>query len=198
MGSALRPPPQDLGGRNRAPPRPRLTDILSPPFKASGSHQSRRRRSFTEIETQNRVLTELIRTEVENELREAARRDGPRSASGRTNAQADARTRGQAPELKAEVRASCEASWKPRCARPIVGPVTQDIIDQQVQQVQSGGSGSPADRRRPGARPGKSQAIDGPLRLADGRGPVHRGRRNRRGRSVRRWPTTRRSPRRPP
>ena len=137
------------------------------------------------IEQQNRLITGAIRAEVENQLREARRRWPPiRPASSKASSCCS-----NASDRRLNSRLKCG----PNCAAQLETALreanrraaTKEILDQQAEEARA----ADADRLRITdalrATPGKAQAAGRPLRVADGRRTLRRGRRARLNRNPR-------------
>ena len=78
-------------------------------------------RLLADIEQQNRLISGLIRTEVDNELREARAQMTGDPAQVEQGLKLMLERVGQAPELKAEVRAQLRGQLETACAKPTAG-----------------------------------------------------------------------------
>ncbi len=95
-------------------------------------------RLLADIDAQNRLITNLIRTEVENEMRESRSRMASEPAKVEQSLKLMMQRVMQAPELKAEVRSQLRTQLETMLREANRRAATKDIIDQQIQEARAG------------------------------------------------------------
>ncbi len=133
--------------------------VAAPPSKSPADAP---RSLLASVERQNKLITDQVCAEVENELRMARSQMASDPSAVEQGQKLLLQRVLKTPELSAEARAQLRGRLEAALREASRRAATRDIVDRQMHEARRGAR-SFARRRRAGTPSGKAETVDGPI-----------------------------------